>query len=192
MLITGAGLREIAAGIGVGAAVVVLGSSMALAQPDDSGPDLELFRPEAIGTIGVVSDGGPAITIDARLQPLLQELLAHSTTFRRQWLRLTRAARLTVRVELVHQQHVLEGLAATRLEVGPDGSRQATVALPGGTRLAERLAHEVEHIIEALDGIKVATRHALGDGSVRRGSGTFETARAVLVGQMVAGEFRPR
>jgi hypothetical protein len=74
----------------------------------------------------------------------------------------------------------------------PDGSLLAVVAIPGGLRRAELVAHEVEHVLERLDGVKVASRHALGDGSVRLGSGTFETARAVLVGQMVAGEYRRR
>jgi hypothetical protein len=50
----------------------------------------------------------------------------------------------------------------------------------------------VEHILERLDGVRVAHRHALGDASVRRASGAFETARAVLVGRMVAAELQPR
>jgi hypothetical protein len=102
-------------------------------------------------------------------------------------------ARLSVRIELVHAHRVTDAHAATAVSTLPDGSRLAVVAIPGGLRLAELIAHEVEHILERFDGARVANQHALGDASVRRASsGTFETARAVLVGQMVAAEYRRR
>jgi hypothetical protein len=148
--------------------------------------------PEAVG----VSPGGDrqsvSVTLDAKLQPLIDDLLQRSIAFRRQWQRLTRFPRLSVRIQLVHANHVVNAHAATDVSVQGDGSLLAVIAIPGGTRLPELIAHEVEHVLERLDGVKVAASHALGDGSVRRGSGTFETARAVLVGQMVAREYTPR
>ena len=109
-----------------------------------------------------------------------------------QWHRLMGVRRLSIRIELVHAHHVGDADAATEVSVLPDGSLLAVIAIPGGRRLAELIAHEVEHVLERLDGVKVASRRALGDRSARRGSATFETTRSVLVGQMVAGEYRRR
>ena len=168
-----------------------LGSRALLAQPVSVSPAIDLLRPEAVVALGATHPVGAAINVDGQLQGLVDDLRARSPAFRRQWQRLSRFPRLTVHIELVHQHRVLDAHAATRVVVRPDGSHDATVAIPGGTRLAELIAHEVEHILERLDGIKVAAQHAMGDGSIRKASGTFETARAVLVGQTVAAEFDP-
>lgn len=132
------------------------------------------------------------VEVDGKLQGLIDDLLQRSPAFRRQWERMLGVPRLSVRIELVHAYRVLDAHAATAVSTLPDGSRLAVVAIPGGSRLAELIAHEMEHILERLDGARVATQHALGDLSIRRASNTFETARAVLVGQMVAAEYRPR
>lgn len=185
MVITCAGARCVAV-------AWALGSSVLSAQPVREGPAFDLIRPEAVGASNVSNQAAAAIVVDGKLQGLVDDLIARSPAFRRQWQRLSRQPRLTLRIELVHQQHVLDAHAATKVVVQPDGSQEATVAIPASTRLAELIAHEVEHVLERLDGVRVAARHSLGDGSVRKASGTFETARAVLVGQMVAAEFRPR
>jgi hypothetical protein len=57
-------------------------------------------------------------------------------------------------------------------------------------RLAELIGHELEHVIEQLDGVDLA-------GTARRapttvwlsGRDSFETVRAIQTGQLVAGEF---
>lgn len=188
MDITGAGFPKL---IGVVTAVITLGSGVAFAQPEGL-PALEVLRPEVVGARAAQADGRAVVTVDGKLQALVAELLERSPTFRRQWLRLTSVSRLAVHVELGPRPRGGYVLAASGLEVHADGVRHATVTIPGGTRLAERLAHEVEHLLEWLDGAEVATQHALGDGSVRHRSGTFETARATLVGRMVAAELRPR
>jgi hypothetical protein len=149
---------------------------------------IDLVMPETIGSSTVVAYQPAAVVVDSKLRALIDDLLQRSTAFRRQWQRLTRVPRLSIRIELVHVHRVGAADAATEVSDLPDGSLVAVVAIPGGVRLAELIAHEVEHVLERLDGVKVAARHALGDRSVRHGSGTFETARAVLVGQMVAAE----
>lgn len=179
---------------------VWLHSTPVLAQPGSPGTParsfepsaIDLLRPEIIGSSPAVEDQLATVVVDSKLRALVDDLLQRSTAFRRQWQRLTRVARLSIRIELVHVHRVVGAHAATEVSALPDGSLVAVLAIPGGLRLAELIAHEVEHVLERLDGVKVAARHALGDGSVRRGSGTFETARAVLVGQMVAAEYRRR
>ena len=167
---------------------VSLSSAAALAQPSG----IDLLMPEAIVARLAPQSRKASVEVDGKLQGLVDDLLRRSPAFRRQWQRLLRVPRLSVRIELVHAHHVRDAHAATVVSTLPDGSRLAVVAIPGGLRLAELVAHEVEHILERVDGARVASQHALGDASVRRTSGTYETARAVLVGRMVAAELRPR
>jgi hypothetical protein len=55
----------------------------------------------------------------------------------------------------------------------------------------ELLAHELEHVIEQLDGIDLAAKAALARSGVRTCvDGTFETNRAARVGSLVAVEAR--
>lgn len=179
---------------------VSLSSAAALAQPGSPAAPSPSSTPSAIDLLmpaavepGLTPQSPRAnVEVDGKLQGLVDDLLRRSPSFRRQWQRLARFPRLSFRIELVHAHQVLDAHAATALSTLPDGSRLAVVAIPGGLRLAELVAHEVEHILERLDGARVASQHALGDTSVRRAAGTFETARAVLVGQRVAAELRPR
>jgi hypothetical protein len=180
---------------------ILLGSSATFAQPalTDTEPAraslaaFDLLMPDLVGTGSTARSATAGVVIDAKLRGLVDDLLVHSPAFRRQWQRLVRFPRLSIRIDLVHSNHIGgDAHAATTFSVLRDGSQQAVVAIPGGRRLAELVAHEVEHILERLDGVKVDDQHALGDSSVRRSSGSFETARAVLVGQLVAKEIRPR
>ena len=180
---------------------ILLGSSTAFAQPvlpdtgaaRDSLTTLDLLMPEVVGASSTASAATARVVVDAKLQGLIDDLLSRSPAFRRQWQRLERFPRLSIRIELVHANQ--SAATRTRRPRSPflhDGSLHAAVAIPGGRRLAELVAHEVEHILERLDGVNAANQHALGDHSVRRASGTFETARAVLVGQLVAKQVQLR
>lgn len=179
---------------------VSLSSTPVLAQPGSpaapsppSAPSaIDLLMPEAVETGLRPPPPRANVEVDRKLQGLVEDLRHRSPSFRRQWERLVRFPRLLVRIELVHAHQLLDVHAATAVSTLPDGSRLAVVAIPGGLRLAELIAHEVEHILERLDGARVASQHALGDTSVRRAAGMFETARAVLVGQMVAREYQPQ
>jgi len=180
---------------------ILIGSSATFAQPAhpdavtarDSLTTLDLLLPEVVGAASTASAATPRVVVHAKLQSLIHDLLSHSPAFRRQWQRLERFPRMSIRIDLVHSNHIGgDAHAATTFSVLRDGTQLAVVAIPGGRRLAELVGHEVEHILERLDGVRVDDQHALGDNSVRRASGNFETARAVLVGQLVAKEVRPR
>lgn len=56
----------------------------------------------------------------------------------------------------------------------------------------ELIAHEIEHVIEQLDGVDLRVRATLPASGVRsRDHGDeFETTRAIRVGRMVAAEVR--
>ncbi len=163
--------------------------AVALSLHASSSTAIELLLPAEDGARPPVTVPAARLAVDDGLQGLIDDLLSRSPAFRRQWQRLLKVPRLSVRLELVHTNHVLDAHAATTVSANPDGSLEAVVAIPGGRRLAELVAHEVEHVLERLDGVRVAGQHALGDPSVRRAaSGSFETARAVRVGQLVARE----
>jgi hypothetical protein len=176
------------------AAVLAQPGSPAAPSPSSTPSAIDLLMPAAVEARFTPELARASVEVDGKLQGLIDDLLQRSPAFRRQWQRLLCVARLSVRIELVHAQRVLDAHAATSVSTLPDGSRLAVVAIPGGPRLAELVAHEVEHILERIDGARVASQHASGDSSVRRAgtTGTFETARAVFVGQMVAKELRPR
>lgn len=148
--------------------------------------------PQAIGDRQTGEPPKARVEVDGKLQGLIDDLLQRSRAFRRQWQRMLGSARLSVRIELVHANRVENAHATTAVSTPSDDVVLAVVAIPGGLRRAELVAHEVEHILEHLDGARLASQHALGDTSVRRESGTFETDRAVLIGRMVAAEHRPR
>lgn len=154
---------------------------------------LDVLMPDVVRVSAASRGQSARITVDGPLRGLLDELLRRSPAFRRQWDYLMQVRGLSVRLALVHSSPVEDAHAASVISSLADGSVLAVVSIPGGVRVAESLGHEVEHIIERVDGISVAARHALGDGSVRRSaSGSFETARATLAGRMVAAEYHAR
>ena len=127
---------------------ILLGSSTVFAQPTlrDALPapdSIELLMPELVGASSTPYAAMASVVVDAKLQGLIDDLLSRSPAFRRQWQRLERFPRLSIRIELVHANHVEGGAhAATTISVLRDGSQQAVVAIPGGRRLPELIAHE--------------------------------------------------
>jgi hypothetical protein len=115
-----------------------------------------------------------------------------SPTFRRQILRVANAPHLTIRVGVDTSKGNAEMRAFTTISRNSNGDLFASVRIKDVENAPELIAHELEHIIEQLDGVdlgKMASMHATG---VRRCEcrevDTFETVRAVTVGEQVARE----
>ena len=71
------------------------------------------------------------------------------------------------------------------------GQLVASVEINPYGDFTELLAHELEHVIEQLDGIDLAAKATVASSGVRNcADGTFETSRAVRVGTLVALEAR--
>ncbi|MGH9313763.1 MAG: hypothetical protein ACRD1S_11280, partial [Vicinamibacterales bacterium] len=109
----------------------------------------------------------------------------------RQCARIAGATRLTV----VVSSSPLLGLSGSRAEtrVSPmrDGRVQAAVEIRGFREQVELIAHEIEHVIEQLDGVDLSSKAAApGTGVHRIDHERFETNRAILVGVKVAQEVR--
>ena len=94
------------------------------------------------------------IQVDPLLQPLVDKLLRQSATVRRQWQAIG-ASRL-VRVSLVSSPLLRESSAArARTEVSryAHGAIRAVVELPSVVDITELLPHELEHVLEQVEGL---------------------------------------
>ena len=121
----------------------------------------------------------------------VETMMARSSMFRRQCLRLRAAAQLTVTVRMLHP---LTGGPRARTEIRTVGRQLiATVEINPLGDFPELLAHELEHVIEQLDGIDLPAKSELDRSGVRGfGGGGYETSRAIHVGAVVGGQARSR
>ena len=128
------------------------------------------------------------ITLPSGLRDLLRRMWQRSPTFRRQCARIAGVPDLRVRVTIAGPGEVGLACAKTRLRRGGAGL-EADIQLGCMARVVELVAHELEHIIEQLDGVRLAEAAARAPSLVTvSGDGTFETRRAIDAGMAVAGE----
>jgi len=122
--------------------------------------------------------------------PLVLSMWRDSATFRRQCARLAEHAEVIVRLALVRER---DGRARSRVERHNAGLNAAVqIELRTPTLYVEHIAHELEHVLEHLDGTDLPrlARQRL-DGVMNLG-GSYETARAHAVGRSVAREVMRR
>jgi hypothetical protein len=128
------------------------------------------------------------LSIPATYRVTVEQMLQRSPMFRRQCLRLAAAPHLEVTVRMLHP-FASGPHARTQITQSADGRLLAAVEINPAGNFMELLAHELEHVIEQLDGIDLKARAAVADSGVRNATGgTFETSRAVRVGAVVAFE----
>jgi hypothetical protein len=125
-------------------------------------------------------------------RPVVQEMLQRSPTFRRQCWRITTASDLVVTLQPGSRPMVTRVRARTR--ISRDGHRLvANIEIFSPDQAAELIAHELEHVIEQLDGVDLASKADAAMSGVRRGEApepSFETVRATRAGMTVAAEVR--
>jgi hypothetical protein len=132
------------------------------------------------------------LTVPSTYRSTVQQMLERSPMFRRQCLRLAAAPHLAVVVRMMHP-HTGGPRARTQISRADRNRLIASVEINPLGDFTELLAHELEHIIEQLDGIDLAAKAAVANSGVRSCSdGTFETSRAVRIGTVVALEARSR
>ena len=129
----------------------------------------------------------PNLVAPESLRPLLTRMWRSSATFRRQCAQVAEHPEVTIRVAL--DPRTTHGRALARVdrhEAGLTASVQIEMRDPA--RYVEYLAHELEHVLEQIEGIDlVRLKHQRVDGVERVGHG-YETARARWVGRAVARE----
>jgi hypothetical protein len=135
----------------------------------------------------------PNLTIPDVYRSYVNSMLRLSPTFRRQCLRIANALGLTVVLRQFLARPPERMRARTNLRTAPDSRRYATVEIEALGDPVELIAHEIEHVIEWLDGVDLRARAALPRTGVHLcdgGNGAFETIRATRAGLAVAEEVR--
>jgi len=135
----------------------------------------------------------PNLTFPDSYRELIESMLERSPTFRRQCVRLANAPAVTIQVQTLHPHAPGSARARTDIVRGEGGRIEATVFIRPLYDPAELIGHELEHIIEQIDGVDLRLRSALpGTGVHVCVDGSFETIRAVRTGVLVSKETRAR
>ena len=131
----------------------------------------------------------PNLDLASSYRTLVEQMVSRSPTFRRQCARLAAAPHLSVRVLSDPPDGARAG-ALTRIQMRPRGRLEAVVQVGMSARTVELIAHEIEHVIEQLDGIDLRAKSRLQASGVRRiwDLDAYETTRAIATGQRVARE----
>jgi hypothetical protein len=132
--------------------------------------------------------GRPAnLQPEGRLQRVMERMWEHSPTFRRQCARLAQTSLpVTLRIRWFDRQPFR---ALSRIEAEDGRLKQADVQINARHSFStvELIAHELEHLIEIVDGVDLALQVKRGVAT-RTGPRCFETQRADEVGKRVARE----
>ena len=135
----------------------------------------------------------PNLKIPDMYRSYVESMLRLSPTFRRQCRRLANALGITVVLRQFLTRPPDRVRAQTSFSTDRDGHLYAIVETRTLEDQVELIAHEIEHVIERLDGVDLRARAALPGTGVRQGDGgdsAFETIRARRAGLAVAEEVR--
>lgn len=127
----------------------------------------------------------PNLISVAVLHPALEKMRQSSPIFRRQCRRLAGASHLRVNLLLEELSRRPSHLARAAMEYRSGLLVSVTIHLTSFDEPVELIAHEIEHVIEQLDGIDLEA-HARTGTVWKREDGAFETRRAIEVGRRVA------
>jgi len=138
-----------------------------------------------------IQTGMPAnITVAEFMQPVVVRLLAHSDTFRRQCARVAASPFVRIHIELMGVRSALVR-ARARISKTPDGRIAATIEVPICRDAPELIVHEMEHVLEQMDGLNLAALARARKSDVRQGAdGAFETERARRAGESAVAELQ--
>ena len=132
------------------------------------------------------------LVVPGAIRPVLRMMWERSPTFRLQCARIGAEPRLIVELYTATSLAQSGGRAASRITRDPAGRLDARVYLASPippAKLVEFIAHELEHIVEQLDGVELDQIARRAPATVwQSGQGAFETARAVRIGLRVAAD----
>jgi hypothetical protein len=138
-----------------------------------------LFIPEGVSASTLCVSSLP-FTIDAgTLQPVAIALLQRSPTFQKQCARIASTVVLRVTIRVVSA--TASGRAQTTISRYDAGALRADVLIRFGEDYYELLAHELEHILEQVDGVVLRDEVSAHRAWITA-SGAFETKRASDIG----------
>ena len=131
------------------------------------------------------------IQVGDGMEEFLTAMLARSRTLREQCARIEAAPRTQISIDMIERR--LGGLTRARATARryDSGDLNVLIELPSVSiaDFAELLAHELEHVIEMIDGIDLSGMVREGSGGVTQTrEGIFETERAQAAGRAAAAE----
>ncbi len=133
----------------------------------------------------------PSVQLEHGLEPLVGWALEHSPTLRQQCRTILAEPKLRASIRVRARVPGDEVRARAMFRGTPEGGTIAEIELGSSSSLVELLGHELEHLIERLDGVDL--RALEQEGQARRlENGAFETARAIAAGQRISGEVLSR
>jgi hypothetical protein len=136
-------------------------------------------------------DQPPACAAVAKeLQRYIDSMLAASATFRAQCQRIAGARALVVLIRIDPRLAERSYRARTSFGRTPGGALVARVHISLRTNPVQWIAHEIEHVLEQLDGLSLPALAAARQGAWLSTEKMFETTRAIEAGRRVAGEIR--
>lgn len=145
-----------------------------------------LATPVVAGPPTSVSLPAKVVVHDAAARELVEHSVALSPTLRRQIAAIAGApVKVEVRVTLATLPAYRR--AETTIERYEEGFIRAQMQIPPGTNFVELLAHELEHVIEQIEGVNLTALLRTG-GATLDANGIFETIRARDAGRSAAIE----
>jgi hypothetical protein len=176
-------LPAVAAAAFVAVATVSAGERCnAAASPTQSA---EMDWHETAQTAPVGSQWPCRLVVSEELLPFVRRAWDLSATFRDQCLMLA-AARAVVILHPMPARDVSR--AEGRISVTPEGLIVGRMRVRRGSRSVELIAHELEHVLERVEGFKFLMEARRGRAGVMLIAGAFETRRAIDAGKRVARE----
>jgi hypothetical protein len=127
------------------------------------------------------------ITLESGLERIVASALQYSPRFREQCRVLAATQNLKARVRVGVRRAGATHRASAVVHRGMTGRLAADIEITDPAHAIELLAHELEHLIEQIDGIDLNALEGRGVAHRVKG-GAFETERAIAVGKRVAGE----
>lgn len=128
-----------------------------------------------------------SIDLGDGLQPIVRSVLEHSPTFRQQCRELAAAPRLNATVRVSFRPAGTSARALTTFRQDGAGTIAADIEIWSALELTELLAHELEHVLEQVRSVNLPALARRGEAR-RLPDGSYETMRAIQVGQQVDGE----
>ena len=133
----------------------------------------------------------PNLAFPESYRPILTAMLERSPMFRRQCLRIANTPYVRVLLRTLQTAVPTGPRARTTIRRTVDGALIATVLIRPLEDMPELIAHELEHIIEQLDGVDLSERASISSSGVHLcEDGSYETTRARHVGLIVGRDTR--
>jgi hypothetical protein len=130
------------------------------------------------------------IQLADHLRSDLMKMLETSATFRSQCDRIARAPWVQVRVRVNREIEHRDYMARSVIHRSRSGAIVALVDIGPRGSPVEWIAHEFEHVLEQIDGVRLAELARRQIGVWRSSGDMFESARAIRAGRAVAAEMR--